>query len=395
MRASPARTLLSTLGIVIGVGALVAIFALTDGLEQFSRAQIEQTTDLQVILVTAIQSDRIDGLAMQREDPVKLAGEDALSLGAEVGSEALVSLMARTSDWIPIPGDTGRIAVLTTHLLLTEDSVSSMTLSSGRFLTPADSKDRQMVAVISASLASQLGNSPDQVLGETLSPSWGDFTVVGVLADEGSSAVRQMLVPYDAASSRLEAGRNPASLAVRVERVEDTGRIRDKIEAWVERRFAGRAADVSVVSNESRVEQATQAMLVFKLIMGAIAGISLVVGGVGIMNVLLASVSERTREIGLRKATGARAADIRIQFLAESLAISGLGCVIGLMLGMVAATILASVVRQLTDAPVQAAFTWPSLLIAAGASLLVGLVFGTWPARRAARLSPIDALRDE
>lgn len=395
MRASPARTLLSTLGIVIGVGALVAIFALTDGLEQFSRAQIEQTTDLQVILVTPIQSDRIDGLAIQREDPVRLAGEDALSLGEEVGSEALVSLMARTSDWIPIPGDTGRIAVLTTHLLLTEDSASPMTLSSGRFLTPADSKDRRKVAVISANFASRLGDSPDRVLGETLSPSWGDFTVVGVLADEEGAAMHQMLVPYDAASSRLEAGRNPASLAVRVDRVEDTGLIRDKVEAWVERRFAGRADDVSVVSNESRVEQATQAMLVFKLIMGAIAGISLVVGGVGIMNVLLASVSERTREIGLRKAAGARAADIRIQFLAESLAISGLGCVIGLMLGMGAATILARVVRQLTEAPVEAAFTWPSLLIAAGASLLVGLVFGTWPARRAARLSPIDALRDE
>ncbi len=395
MRASPARTLLSTLGIVIGVGSLVAIFALSDGLERFSRAQIEQTTDLQVILVTPIVTDRIDGLAMRRENPVKLVSDDAWSLGEAIGSEALVSLMGRTSDWLTVPGDSGRVAVLTTHLLLTEAGESPVTLASGRFLVPEDSEDSEMVAVVSANLASQVADTSIAALGKILSPVWGDLTIIGVLADQGAGDMRQMYVPYGVAAARLAEASNPASLAIRVDRVEDAGRIRGEIEAWTARRFGERAADLSIVSNEARVEQATRAMLVFKLIMGAIAGISLVVGGVGIMNVLLASVSERTREIGLRKAAGARATDIRIQFLAESLAISGLGCVIGLVFGMGVATILAGVVRQLTDAPVQAAFTWPSLLIAAGASLLVGLVFGTWPARRAARLSPIEALRDE
>jgi len=395
MRASPARTLLSTLGIVIGVGALVAIFALTDGLEQFSRTQIESTTDLQIVLVTPRVSERVDGLTMRIDNPVELTGEDAISLGDEVGSEALVSLVARTSDWIAVPGDTGRIAVLTTHLQLTEDSPSPVELSSGRFLAPSDSEDGQMVAVVSANLALRVADSPASAIGEMLSPSWGDFEIIGVLADEEGAAMQQMFVPYGVVPGRLEETNNPASLAVRVNQIEDAGRIRDAIDTWVSMRFAERSDNLSVVSNESRVEQATRAMLVFKLIMGAIAGISLVVGGVGIMNVLLASVSERTREIGLRKAAGARAGDIRIQFLAESLAISGLGCVIGLVLGMGAATILARVVRQITDAPVEAAFTWPSLLIAAGASLLTGLIFGTWPARRAARLSPIDALRDE
>jgi putative ABC transport system permease protein len=252
-----------------------------------------------------------------------------------------------------------------------------------------------MVAVISNKLASEVADTPELAIGEVLSPSWGDVRIVGVLAEAGIVSMRLMMVPYGVAGSRLETDDITSSLVVRVDQVEDTGRIRDAIDVWVKLRFADRAEDISVSSNESRVEQATRAMLVFKLIMGAIAGISLIVGGVGIMNVLLASVSERTREIGIRKATGARAVDIRIQFLAESLAISGLGCAIGLMVGMGVAMTLARIVRQITEAPLQAAFTWPSLLIAVGASLLTGLVFGTWPARRAARLSPIEALRDE
>ena len=129
------------------------------------------------------------------------------------------------------------------------------------------------------------------------------------------------------------------------------------------------------------------------MVMGAFAGISLVVGGLGIMNVLLAAVTERTREIGIRKAAGARQRDILIQFLAESVAITGAGSVLGVVLG--GAFAITAVIRSASDAPIYAAATWQTVGVAAIISVVVGLAFGTFPALRAARLSPIDAIRHE
>jgi putative ABC transport system permease protein len=152
---------------------------------------------------------------------------------------------------------------------------------------------------------------------------------------------------------------------------------------------------VRVQSNRARVDQVSRGLLVFKLGLASIAAISLLVGGIGIMNILLASVSERTREIGIRKSAGARARDIRMQFLAESVAISGLGSLVGVVVGMGGALVATGLIRQITDAPVHAAFTWQSIVVACAAAILVGLVFGTYPARKASRLSPIDAIRHE
>jgi putative ABC transport system permease protein len=136
-------------------------------------------------------------------------------------------------------------------------------------------------------------------------------------------------------------------------------------------------------------------MLVFKLALGAITGISLLVGGIGIMNVLLASVSERTREIGVRKAAGARYSDVLVQFLAESVSITGAGALAGVVVGVVGSFGVTAIIRMVTEAPMKTTFTWWSILLAAAAALLVGLVFGTYPARKAARLSASDAMRYE
>ena len=152
---------------------------------------------------------------------------------------------------------------------------------------------------------------------------------------------------------------------------------------------------MDVETRSDNLEQLRKGILVFKLFLGAITGISLLVGGIGITNVLLASVTERTREIGIRKAVGARQADIRRQFLAESVTITVAGALAGAALGLGLAFLAASLIRKFADAPLQVAVTPGSLLLAAGVTLAVGLVAGTYPARRAARFSPVDAIRHE
>jgi putative ABC transport system permease protein len=184
---------------------------------------------------------------------------------------------------------------------------------------------------------------------------------------------------------------------VRAARVETVDSVKRLTEAWAARRLGPAWKDEASVATSSpmRLDQARRGIQVFKMVMGAFAGISLIVGGLGIMNVLLAAVTERTREIGIRKATGARQRDILIQFLSESVAITGAGSVLGVILGLAGAFAITAVIRSTSEAPIYAAVTWQTVAVAAAVSIVVGLAFGTFPALRAARLSPIDAIRHE
>jgi putative ABC transport system permease protein len=401
LRANPLRTFLSTLGVMIGVAALVAILALSDGLERYSRQQIEDTTDLQTIVLATKSVDVVDGVAIRRDDPVEFSEADARELaGALLPISARATVFAIGSGWAVAATDTLRHATLVTATTPAAEPMLPRPVAAGRFLVSADVANDSSVAVVSATLAEALypGRDPAHALRKQF--RWNDsaWRIVGVLADAPGDRVNRAWIPITAENALLldPEGRRSASIGVRVETVESLPEATAAIEAWLAGRFGTSWTErVRVDSNRRRVAQVRQAMLVFKLVLGAIAGISLLVGGIGIMNVLLASVSERTREIGMRKAAGARGRDISRQFLIESLAISGVGSLLGILLGMGGAGVVAAIVRRLTEAPVQAAFTWQSVAFAAGAALIVGLVFGTWPARRAAGLSPIEALRHE
>lgn len=392
--ANPLRTLLSTLGVVIGVASLVAILALSDGLERFGREQISRTTDLHSIVVQPRQYDVENGVRVRRTDVPRVEPSAAASLRERLADSADVALFVLGSGRASMPGDTAAHIVLVAATGPEAASQLQEGLAAGRYLTAEDAATDARVVVVSRGVAAWYGAAPASLPGRTLELDGVAYEIIGVDAREGGST-EQLQVPLGAeARAELEARGLVAGLAIRAHRIEDVEAVRATTESWLAARY-GDAGRFTVQSRKAMAAQARQGMLVFKLVMGAIAGISLLVGGIGIMNILLAGVIERTREIGIRKAAGARQRHVLLQFLAEAVVISAAGSVMGIILGLAGAFSITAGIRHFTDAPIHAAFTWESVAVAAGAALLVGLVFGTYPAKRAARLSPIEAIRHE
>jgi putative ABC transport system permease protein len=235
------------------------------------------------------------------------------------------------------------------------------------------------------------------LVGDTLFVQGRPLVVIGILQADEEERQRLVYMPVAAATevSIGGFGSRPPALMVKVARVEESSETRQRIEHWLARRVGAWQGRVDVSMNRSRVEQVEQGMLVFKLLMGAITGVSLLVGGIGIMNVLLASVVERTREIGIRKATGAQHRHILVQFLCESVAISTVGSLFGVALGLATSFGVSAVMRLRTNAPVYAWISPSTIGVAVFASVLVGLTFGLYPALQAARLAPIEAIHRE
>lgn len=392
LRFNPLRTALSTLGVVIGVASLVAVLAVGDGAESFARAQIATTTDLQTLLVLPNTGETIDGVRVPRASYPVFTIADVSSLAGAVGSAATVTATVTGSARVA-----RRAAVVMAVTPGAEERLRPR-FASGRFILASEVEHAERVAVISPALAAAAGVS----LGGSLPLEGRPFRVVGVLAPAGPHAAplgMTAIVPFTAADSAMAPSASPRApqLMVRAARVEMVDSVKRLTEQWAARRLGAGWKDEASVATSSpmRLDQARQGIRVFKMVMGAFAGISLLVGGLGIMNVLLAAVTERTREIGIRKAAGARQRDILIQFLSESVAITGAGSVIGVALGLAGAFAVTAVIRSASDAPIHAAVTWQTVAVAAVVAIVVGLAFGTFPALRAARLSPIDAIRHE
>lgn len=397
LRANPMRALLSTLGVVMGVASLTAVLALGDGVEAFARAQIESGTDLQAIVVRPSTYRVIDGIRVPRDTIANWTVAEAEGLAREVGGVSEVMLQVDGQALVG-RGDTARPrGVMVLARMAIKDAGA---MAAGRDLTAEEGRGTDPVAVIDHALARALAgpDSAAAMVGRTILVQGHPFVVIGVrprVATEGQFF--RMDIPYALAATAFIPSREPKvpTMVLIADSVERVKVIKAGVERWLRGRYSGDSTIASVATREGYLVQVEQGLLIFKLLMGAMTGISLLVGGIGIMNVLLASVAERTREIGIRKAVGARHWDVMAQFLAESVAITGAGAAVGTVVGVGGAFGVTTIMRAMTDAKVFAGLSVSTLLVAAGAAIITGLVFGLYPALRAAGLSPIEAIRHE
>lgn len=396
LRANPLRTGLSTLGIIIGAASLVAVLALGDGIEQFGRMQLQTTTDLQSIVVQPRTVELIDGQAYQLDrlavfTPATV--DSLLALLPELGTATLT-----LGGTLPIvPGDSSAGVAQVGLTLADAGAMFQDKLTAGRYFTANEASASAQVVVLSHGLAARLtGTDAASAVGRTVQLRGTSQTVVGVLA-KTPGELSQVYAPIGSQYTLLAPTPRPRAptMILQARQVESVSALQQGVERWLAANYGEWKRYASVQSNQARVKQVTLGMRVFKGFMGAITGISLIVGGIGIMNVLLAAVAERTREIGVRKAIGARRRDVLAQFLAESVAISGAGSIVGAILGLAAAFGITAVIRQQTQAMVFAGFSWGTMAVSAISALVIGLAFGIYPALRASRLSPIDAIRHD
>ncbi len=389
LRRNLARSVLTVLGVVIGVAAVVVIVAIGQG----ARAQIEArvaTLGKNLVVITPGASAPGGSAAAASQAVLEVADVEAID--REVADIAGATPIIQTFSFAVV----GNVNWRTSIHGVDHDwfAIRDWTVRSGRPLDEADIRGRRKVVVLGATVANVLFGDEDPV-GEELRLRRVPLTIVGVLDPKGPTAQGTdqddvAVLPYTTVQARMS-GRQmiPQILVQAVDDGAVPGVVRDVTAVLRERhRLARQAPDDFTIKDQAQLAEAARgATKVMTTLLGAVASVSLVVGGIGIMNIMIVSVTERTREIGIRRALGARRRDVLAQFLVEAVVLSGLGGVLGALAGVGVAWAVGQATGWAT--PV----TPSSIGVAMMFSAFVGVFFGWYPARRAAALDPIDALR--
>lgn len=372
------RSFLTMLGIIIGVMSLVVLVSIVNGATTSVNDQISSIgTNL---LTVTIQDDKEN--PMKLSDVSALSGHDEIEDAAPVAQGSVTASGAYEEETASIYGTTGAYA-----------NIQQLELYSGRFLKNTDIENHTNVAVINAGFAINIMGRMD-VVGESVNLDGMEYRIVGVLAakesDSSTTENDEAYVPYTSLVRLVNNVKNEvASFCVSSADEKSLDEAEAVLETEMLNRFSQDEDAFTIINQSTILEAMEDVNNTLALMLGGIAAISLLVGGIGIMNIMLVSVTERTREIGIRKAIGAGYGTIMLQFLIEALMLSLMGCLIGIMLSWVALRIISMAGNGDMTYALSIGVVW----IAVAFSMFIGVIFGIYPANKAARKRPIEALR--
>ncbi|KXU35467.1 multidrug ABC transporter substrate-binding protein [Cephaloticoccus primus] len=390
LRRNVMRSTLTALGIIIGVAAVIAMVGIGNGAKSQVEAQIAGLG--QNIILVWPGTSNTGGLRGGWGSGSSLTRADATAIAREIPGVIGVSSEMRSGAQVVANGLNWRTQVYGEEIDYLQ--IRSWPLASGVMFTEQEQNRSAKVAVIGQTVAEQLFPDEDPI-GKTIRLfNFTPLRVIGVLSPKGFNSFGQdqddvVIIPITSFLSRITWQRNLASILVQADAPEHMERIQEGIHDLLAERRPGGRVDFTVRNQVEIAEAATATTRTMTLLLGAIAGVSLLVGGIGIMNIMLVSVTERTREIGIRLAIGARSRDVMLQFLTEAVVLSAFGGLLGISLGVG----MSQLMSHLNGWPTL--ISSDSMLIAFAFSAAVGIFFGYYPARKAALLDPIDALRYE